>query len=265
MTIPFVKFQGTGNDFILIDGRNKDYSNIPVKLMCDRHFGIGADGLMILQNKEGYDFEMVYYNSDGNLSSMCGNGGRCIVFWAHQLGIGKNNKLTFWAPDGAHEARVHENTVSLKMNPVKNWKIINNQTVELNTGSPHYVYFGHDNIDDFNLIEWAKNIRYSTPYTQEGINVNTVNILGENHLKMRTYERGVEDETLSCGTGVTAAVLASVILRDNLVGIKIQSGMNEIRMSTKGGELSISFEKSELGFDNISLIGPAEYVFSGQW
>lgn len=265
MTIPFVKFQGTGNDFILIDGRNKDYSNIPVKLMCDRHFGIGADGLMILRNKEGYDFEMVYYNSDGNLSSMCGNGGRCIVFWAHQLGIGKNNKLNFWAPDGAHEAMVLKNTVSLKMNPVKNWIIIDNQTVELNTGSPHYVYFGHDNIDELNLNEWAKNIRYNTPYTLEGINVNTVTLLGENHLKMRTYERGVEDETLSCGTGVTAAVLASVILRDNLAGIKIQSGMNEIRMSTKGGELSISFEKTELGFDNISLIGPAEYVFSGQW
>ncbi len=265
MTIPFVKFQGTGNDFILIDGRNKDYSNIPVKLMCDRHFGIGADGLMILQNKEGYDFEMVYYNSDGNLSSMCGNGGRCIAFWAHKLGISKHKKLHFWAPDGAHEAEVNENIVSLKMNPVNSWKMIDNLTIELNTGSPHYVSFRFDNIDELNIIEWAKNIRFHEPYTQEGINVNVASILGENHLKMRTYERGVEDETLSCGTGVTAAVLASVILKDNLEGIYIQEGNNEIKMLTKGGSLSISFEKTVEGFDNIWLIGPAEFVFAGQW
>lgn len=265
MTIPFVKFQGTGNDFILIDGRNKEFTNLPVKLMCDRHFGIGADGLMILQNKEGYDFEMVYYNSDGNLSSMCGNGGRCIVYWAHQLGIGEGNKIHFWAPDGAHEAIVQNNMVSLKMNPVNDWKNIDNETIELNTGSPHYVYFGHSNIDELNINEWAKNIRYNEPYSQNGINVNTVSVIGENHLKMRTYERGVEDETLSCGTGVTAAVLASVILRDNLTGIKLMPGINEIKMSTKGGNLSISFEQTEIGFDQIHLIGPAEFVFSGQW
>jgi len=265
MTIPFVKFQGTGNDFILIDGRNKDYSNIPVKLMCDRHFGIGGDGLMILQNKEGYDFEMVYYNSDGNLSSMCGNGGLCIAFWAHKLGISKHKKLHFWAPDGAHEAEVDENIVSLKMNPVNSWKMIDNQTIEINTGSPHYISFGCDNIDELNLIEWAQKIRYHEPYTQEGINVNVACILGENHLKMRTYERGVEDETLSCGTGVTAAVLASVILSENRTGIKIQSGINEIKMSTKGGNLSISFEKKEAGFDHIWLIGSVEHVYSGQW
>ena len=265
MTIPFVKFQGTGNDFILIDGRNKDYSNIPVKLMCDRHFGIGGDGLMILQNKKGYDFEMVYYNSDGNLSSMCGNGGRCIAFWAHKLGISKHKKLHFWAPDGAHEAEVDENIVSLKMNPVNSWKMIDNQTIEINTGSPHYVSFGCENIDELNLIEWAQKIRYHEPYTQEGINVNVACILGENHLKMRTYERGVEDETLSCGTGVTAAVLASVILSENRTGIKIQSGINEIKMSTKGGNLSISFEKKEAGFDHIWLIGSVEHVYSGQW
>lgn len=265
MTIPFVKFQGAGNDFILIDGRNKDYSHIPVKMMCDRHFGIGADGLMVLQNKEGYDFEMVYYNSDGNLSSMCGNGGRCIVAWAHQLGLGNENKFTFWAPDGKHDAVVNEKTISLKMNPVSDWKTIDNQTIELNTGSPHYVYFGHDNIDELNLNDWAKSIRYNEPYSKLGINVNTVNTLGNNQLKMRTYERGVEDETLSCGTGVTAAVLASVILKDNLEGIHIHEGNNEIKMLTKGGNLSISFEKTVEGFDSIWLIGPAEFVFAGQW
>ena len=227
--VHFVKFQGTGNDFVLIDGRTTIIpTTLPVKQMCDRNFGIGADGLMILQNKVGYDFEMIYYNSDGNLSSMCGNGGRCIAQWAHQLGVGNNNELKFWAPDGEHIAVIEKSQVRLKMNDVTTWKIID---------------------------------RYNETYAKEGINVNISKVIEPNHLQMRTYERGVENETLSCGTGVTAAVLAHAILHGSILGDKKQI----VHMETPGGKLALEFEKTENGFENIWLIGPAEEVFSGQW
>ncbi len=268
MTIPFVKFQGTGNDFILIDGRKNHYDQIPVKLMCDRNFGIGADGLMVLTNKDDYDFEMIYYNSDGNLSSMCGNGGRCIVQWAHELGIKEDGNYRFWAPDGAHEAVVKGDLVSLKMTDVKTWQMLDQQTVEVNTGSPHFVYFGHTQLSTLELVEWAQSVRYNDIYQSEGINVNTVSIQRDPfRLSMRTYERGVENETLSCGTGVTAAVLSSFLLRDKL-GLDHQfesSGTNNVQMNTKGGELSVSFDFKNESFENIWLIGPAKFVFKGTY
>lgn len=260
--LEFVKFQGTGNDFILIDGRNNSLpNNLPIQLMCDRHFGIGADGLMILKEKEGFDFEMVYYNSDGNLSSMCGNGGRCIAQWAHQLGVGNGNTLKFWAPDGEHIAVIDQDLVKLKMNDVSDWKIIDDNTVEINTGSPHYVCFTHEDIDTFPLFNWAKSIRYNEPYTQQGINVNISTVLDPSQLKMRTYERGVENETLSCGTGVTATVLAHKILHGNIS----EKNTNRVDMKTPGGDLCIEFSKGELGFEDIWLIGPAKEVFQGNW
>lgn len=268
MTIPFVKFQGTGNDFILIDGRETIYDQIPVKQMCDRNFGIGADGLMILTKKQGYDFEMIYFNSDGNLSSMCGNGGRCIVQWAHQLGIKEDGTYRFWAPDGAHEAIVKGNLVSLKMTDVKTWQVLDQQTVEINTGSPHYVYFGHENLPSLELVNWARSIRYNDFYQAQGINVNAVIYqLDPFKLSMRTYERGVENETLSCGTGVTAAVLSSFLLRDNL-GLESHfkfMGSNMVHMNTKGGELSVTFEFTQDSFQNIWLVGPATFVFQGTY
>lgn len=260
--INFVKFQGAGNDFILIDGRTNEVPlTLPVKKMCDRNFGIGADGLMILQYKVGYDFEMIYYNSDGNLSSMCGNGGRCIAQWAHQLGISNNNELKFWAPDGEHIALIDSNEVRLKMNNVSTWEIIDENTVEINTGSPHYVHFTENDIENYPLVSWAQSIRYSENYANVGINVNISRVITNQNLQMRTYERGVENETRSCGTGVTATVLAHSILHGSTLGNKKQM----VRMETPGGLLAIEFEKTETGFENIWLIGPAEEVFSGQW
>ena len=261
--VDFVKFQGTGNDFILIDGRTTPASNtLPVKQMCDRNFGIGADGLMILKNKVGYDFEMIYYNSDGNLSTMCGNGGRCIAQWAHQLGVGNGNALKFWAPDGEHIANIDKDQVRLQMNNVTSWKIIDESTVEINTGSPHYVHFTDNSIEDHPLFSWAQSIRYNETYTKEGINVNISKVIAAEHLQMRTYERGVENETLSCGTGVTATVLAHAILHGSII---LGDTKQLVRMDTPGGKLAIEFEKTENGFENIWLIGPAEEVFSGQW
>jgi diaminopimelate epimerase len=257
LKIEFVKYQGTGNDFILIDGRNGNFENLPVKWLCDRRYGIGADGLMILKSMENFDFEMIYYNSDGNISSMCGNGGRCISAWAYNLGLGDNNRVVFNAIDGAHEAIINTKTVALKMTDVNSWEVSDRDTYILNTGSPHYVSFQHENnLEKFDLVNWAKGIRYNDRFKQEGINVNLVTISEPNKLVMRTYERGVEDETLSCGTGVTAASLAYALKQDNNV--------KKVEVKTPGGDLSVAFERTASGFSNIWLEGPADFVFKGE-
>ena len=290
MTIPFVKYQGTGNDFVLIDNRTgawQDYlaMQVPqhfagerelVAHICHRRLGIGADGLMLLQNKEGFHFEMVYFNSDGGLSSMCGNGGRCIAAWAFSLGLG-DDSLQFWAPDGTHEARKTNDGkgIALNMNPVSLVQQINTNDWELNTGSPHYVSFQDNNIQQLALVDWAKNIRYNEPYTNQGINVNAVNILDENTISMRTYERGVEDETLSCGTGVCAAAI-SFVQRSGMQLNPFESGQpqtkansNEVQnhlieVITPGGTLQVSLQRDQNNYDHIVLIGPAKFVFQGQ-
>lgn len=290
MTIPFVKYQGTGNDFVLIDNRTgawQDYlaMQVPqhfagerelVAHICHRRLGIGADGLMLLQNKEGFHFEMVYFNSDGGLSSMCGNGGRCIAAWAFSLGLG-DDSLQFWAPDGTHEARKTNDGkgIALNMNPVSLVQQINTNDWELNTGSPHYVSFQDNNIQQLALVDWAKNIRYNEPYTNQGINVNAVNILDENTISMRTYERGVEDETLSCGTGVCAAAI-SFVQRSGMQLNPFESGQphteansNEVQnhlieVITPGGTLQVSLQRDQNNYDHIVLIGPATFVFQGQ-
>jgi diaminopimelate epimerase len=280
MTIPFVKYQGTGNDFVLIDNRTgawQDYlaMQVPqefatekdlVAHICHRRLGIGADGLMLLQNKEGFHFEMVYFNSDGGLSSMCGNGGRCIAAWAFSLGMG-DDSLQFWAPDGTHEARKTNDGkgIALNMNPVSRVQQINTNDWELNTGSPHYVSFQDNNIQQLALVDWAKNIRYNEPYTNQGINVNAVNILDENTISMRTYERGVEDETLSCGTGVCAAAISFVQRSQPHTEANSNEVQNHlIEVITPGGTLQVSLQRDQNNYNHIVLIGPATFVFQGQ-
>jgi len=280
MSLAFVKYEGAGNDFILIDNRGdvwQDYvaasiastesEKSLIARLCHPKFGIGADGLMLLQDKEGYDFEMVYFNSDGGKSSMCGNGGRCIAAWAFSLGIGKlENLLNFWAPDGAHTAThlptpTHTSQlpmtewISLSMNDVDAIHELNNHSYELNTGSPHFVSIKSEDIHQIDLIAWAQGIRYNATYKEAGINVNAVNILDDTHIAMRTYERGVEGETLSCGTGVTAAALSLATMKSLGGGL--------IHVSTRGGDLSVAFSRSPSGFCNIQLQGPARLVFSG--
>jgi diaminopimelate epimerase len=255
MEIPFVKYQGTGNDFILIDGR-EELPPLDVKFWCDRKFGIGADGLMILakSNQIDIDFEMIYYNSDGNLSSMCGNGGRCIAHWANSLGIGTQEYLRFLAPDGVHEAWIQNEEVKLSMNSVTHIEKLQNGDFTLNTGSPHYVK-QHSQIPD-TFVSDALAIRLSSPYRKEGINVNFYQALKPSVLECRTFERGVEDETLSCGTGVTAVALTHAEI----------TGMSHGKLSvnTRGGNLIIHFEKSVGGtFENIFLEGPVKFVFKG--
>ena len=257
MKIKFDKYQGTGNDFILLDNRKNDYDEISteqVKRMCDRHFGIGADGLMLLNKKENFDFEMIYYNADGNEGSMCGNGGRCMVQFASAIGI-KKNEYVFDATDGTHKAEIDmDKEVSLKMKDVTDVKFSLDYYV-LNTGSPHYVEFVKD-VENLDVVTEGRKIRYSKEFAKEGINVNFVEILDDDAIYVRTYERGVENETLSCGTGVTASAL---------VAAHNEIGFNRVEVKTKGGNLSVEFErKNEHEFVNIWLCGPVTFVFSGE-
>jgi len=251
----FYKYQGTGNDFILIDGRSTDF-NHNVALLCDRKFGIGADGLMVLKNHKDFDFEMVYYNSDGKISSMCGNGGRCIVAFAQFLGI-IATKTTFLAVDGMHEAKILENQVSLGMNDVSAIKVYQNIDLIIDTGSPHYLKQITD-LASLNLLREARQIRYNNDFSTNGINVNFI-ALHQGKAHIRTYERGVEDETLSCGTGVTAAALAIHHWQ------KEGEGIFEKKIITQGGELVVIFSyTNHIGYTDILLQGPALQVFKGE-
>lgn len=255
MNIPFYKYQGTGNDFVLIDNRTNIFDRERrdiVAQICHRRFGIGADGFILLQNKEGYDFEMVYYNADGNESTMCGNGGRCIVQFAYDLGV-IGNTTRFLAVDGAHDAQVKDGLVHLHMIDVTSVNSIDDKTFFLNTGSPHYVQ-GVSGIEQFPIFEQGKAIRYSEAFKPGGTNVNFME-MQNNTLFVRTYERGVEDETYSCGTGVTAAAIAA-----SKLGASVP-----VAVKTLGGNLQVSFvQSSENNYSDIYLIGPAKRVFAGQ-
>jgi len=257
MNINFHKYQGTGNDFIILDNRNNEYnflSSENIRRLCDRRFGIGADGLMMLNAKDGYDFEMKYYNADGNEGSMCGNGSRCMIKFAHHAGI-QREKYNFLASDGLHEAVTDTNgIISVKMKDVPFIKKFHGDFI-LDTGSPHYVKLVSD-VMNIDVFKKGRDIRYSKEFEQEGINVNFVEQLEEpDKIMVRTYERGVEDETYSCGTGITAAAL---------VCYHNENGFNEVEVKTLGGTLSVEFDRvDDERFVNIWLCGPAEKVYEG--
>ncbi|MFT3827789.1 MAG: diaminopimelate epimerase [Chitinophagaceae bacterium] len=256
MQAQFFKYQGTGNDFIILDNRQQQYNeltNAQVKFLCDRRFGIGADGLMLLNLRDGYDFEMKYYNADGGESTMCGNGGRCLVKFASHRGIVKS-QYKFMAVDGEHEAKIDENgIVSLKMINVPGIKEYHGDFI-LNTGSPHYIKMV-DDVMGYDVFKKGREIRNSNLFAKEGINVNFVQQQGDYEIIVRTYERGVEDETLSCGTGVTAAAL---------VNYHNECGFNEVTVHTKGGKLSVEYDRTDDdSFSNVWLCGPAEKVYEG--
>lgn len=254
MEISFYKYQGTGNDFVMIDDRadifpDKDLSLI--QRLCDRKFGIGADGLILIRDSEEYDFEMIYFNADGS-QSMCGNGGRCTVAFAKFLEI-VGEKASFLAIDGGHQAVVTRDLIELEMRPV-HCLSHTGQDFFVNTGSPHHVRFVK-NVSDYPVFEEGKEIRYSSEYAPKGTNVNFVTPLGKDEIHVRTYERGVENETLSCGTGVTACAL--------VYGFQYQ--LDEVNVQTPGGRLKVKFTQSADGsFQDIWLIGPAEQVFEGR-
>ena len=255
MITVFNKYQGTGNDFIIIDNRkghfNPEDSDLINKL-CDRRFGIGADGLILISENRQYDFEMKYFNSDGFEGTMCGNGGRCSADFAIRAGI-SGEKLIFKAIDGVHKAISEEGIIRLQMNDVKEPSLINGSFF-INTGSPHYIIF-KKNINDIDINSEGKTIRWSEEFAPGGTNVNFVEP-GNNGINVRTFERGVEEETLSCGTGVTASAIASVL-----------SGhfdTNNVSVKTRGGNLSVSFTVSGQNITDIWLSGPATFVFEGK-
>lgn len=263
MKLHFSKYQGTGNDFILMDNRAGEFDKKDVNriaFLCHRKFGIGADGLLLLENKEGYDFDMVYFNSDGNPSTMCGNGGRCIVAYAKKLGVVKD-KVRFNAVDGQHEAVIvssneqsREYFISLKMADVSNVQIAPDHYI-LDTGSPHYVKFVQG-LYAMDVYGQARNIRYSEQYKEAGVNVNFAENMNGN-IWVRTYERGVENETMSCGTGMTAVALCASL--KGMLG-----NYNYCRIRTMGGDVSVRFQRDDTNrFRDIWLEGPAQHVFDG--
>ncbi len=255
MTIPFYKYQGTGNDFVMIDNRQSVFFKNNAKLvasLCDRKFGIGADGLILLENDDLSDFKMVYFNADGNEGSMCGNGGRCTVAFAHHLDI-ISATATFNAVDGRHKATIDNNQVSLQMKEVSEIRV-KPDCLFLDTGSPHHVQMVKG-LADFEVFAEGKKLRYGL-YGKSGSNINFVEQLDETTFAVRTYERGVEDETLSCGTGVTAVALAM-----HKTG---RTTANSVTIKTQGGNLQVEFQQEGGSYTNIYLIGPAQQVFKGE-
>ncbi len=254
MKISFYKYQGTGNDFIMIDDRSSTFPlqdlSLVIKL-CDRKFGIGADGLILIREKHGFDFEMVYYNADGT-QSMCGNGARCAVSFSKFLGI-IEDKTSFLAIDGPHHAKIKENLVELGMSPVAGISPVG-EDYFVNTGSPHHVRMV-ENVLEYPVISEGAKIRYAMKYEPNGTNVNFITPLDKNRIEVRTYERGVENETLSCGTGVTACALV----------YGSQNNLKEVSIKTQGGLLNVSYTKNADGsFQDIVLTGPAQQVFKGE-
>jgi diaminopimelate epimerase len=256
MELEFYKYQGTGNDFVMIDNRSNSFPKENTQLvahLCDRRFGIGADGLILLDNDATTDFRMVYYNSDGNLSSMCGNGGRCLVAFAKKLNV-IQNETTFMATDGLHYATVGaDGIVSLQMIDVAEIKNTPDYSF-LNTGSPHHVQLVTD-LEHYNVKENGAAIRYGDLYGQQGSNINFVKKIDDATFSLRTYERGVEDETLACGTGATAVAIAMNATR--------QTDLNTIHLNVEGGKLAVSFDIEDGKYTNVFLKGPAEFVFKG--
>jgi diaminopimelate epimerase len=255
-TIQFSKYQGAGNDFVMIDDRSQTFPAHDTQLvaqLCDRHFGIGADGLILIQLDAQADFRMVYFNANGAEGSMCGNGGRCAVRFAHALEMIADT-TTFVAADGPHQAQVKPQEISLKMGKVS--QITQHPKYDfLNTGSPHVVQYVESPLSNLDVVQEGRKVRYAEEWVQRGgTNVNFVEV-SNNELFVRTYERGVENETLACGTGATACALSA----------HVRWGIpSPIKVKVMGGTLSIHFNQDTTGeFDDIWLVGPAEHVFGG--
>ncbi|MGE0079193.1 MAG: diaminopimelate epimerase [Bacteroidales bacterium] len=257
MKIPFSKYQGAGNDFVIVDDRNQNFpvSNNLIKKLCDRHFGIGADGLMLLSNSTKYDFLMRYFNSDGNESTMCGNGGRCITHFANKIGLIETSTV-FEGIDGAHHASiVKKNYIRLKMKDIDSIEMMDDNYF-IDSGSPHYINFVRD-VDSVDVNREGKLIRQSVNINNGGTNVNFIQVISNDILKIRTFERGVEAETLACGTGAVASSIA--------YSLYFETESKSIKLIAPGGELFVSFKKeNSSSFKDVWLEGPAHHVYNGE-
>lgn len=253
MKIPFYKYQGTGNDFIMIDNRSLVFPKGNKELienLCDRHFGVGADGIILIEENEDFDFRMIYYNADSS-ETFCGNGGRCAVAFAKHLNL-IESKANFVAYDGEHYAEINNGIISLKMIDVEDVQIKENHVFAF-TGTQHHVEIV-DSLEEYPVFENGKKIRYS--YKDPGSNVNFTQKIDNNTFRVRTYEKGVEDETLACGTGVTAVAVAMHTLK--------KTSSNNVKLLVEGGELTVAFKEEDGKYTNVILSGPAEFVFKGE-
>ncbi len=257
MIFSFVKYQGTGNDFVCIDNRKKQFpidNHNEIARICDRNFGVGADGFICIESDSDAQFYMRYFNADGNEGSLCGNGSRCAIHFANTLGLTRE-KVLFKAADGVHHAQFITDEIALKLHDISQWEE-RGEDLFLNTGSPHHVVFVTD-VDAIDVAKIGAQIAHGAPYFSDGTNVNFVQSINDNTIKVRTFERGVEAETLSCGTGVTAAAVATHISK--------QTASNSLLIQTRGGTLHVSFTLADKTYTSLTLQGPAVPVFSGNW
>jgi diaminopimelate epimerase len=256
MKIIFNKYEGAGNDFIIVKNTPKiiDHSDgLLIRRLCDRHFGIGADGLIMTEECEGFDFRMYYFNADGSPGAMCGNGARCAAHFV-MSGITGFRALKFMAGDGVHTATpTGLNSIEISITDVSGIRE-SPDGILVNTGVPHLVVFTDDNTQT-DMVTFGRALRWSQAYAPEGVNVNLVSITG-GKISVRTYERGVEDETLACGTGITASAIAAAYTG------KIVTGITQVM--AKGGFLSVRYKLSGDGATDIFLAGPATPVFKGE-
>ena len=259
MKIHFYKYQATGNDFVIIDAREENIilSKENIQFLCHRHFGIGSDGLIIFENSDKADFSMQFFNPDGSGGMMCGNGGRSIVKFAADKGVIKD-KCTFLAPDGLHSATIEGENISLKMTTPTLFQA-HKDGFYINTGTSHFVVF-ENNLEEIDIIKKGRALRNDERFlTYKGCNVNFVEEIKDKNLKIQTYERGVEDLTLACGTGICAAALTYSVKKG------LENSNHTINISAQGGNLKVEFEKKENNtFDNVHLIGEAKKVFEGE-
>lgn len=251
MNVKFHKYQAAGNDFVLVDNRDNRFpkNEETIQRICDRKFGVGSDGLILIETSELGKFEMVFYNPDAS-QSLCGNGCRAAIRFAQSLNL-TSETTSFNAFDGLHKASIKDKTITLQMADVQNGRKIDGG-IFLDTGSPHYVLFVK-NVSEVDVLNEGRKWRYSGLFGDGGANINFVEIKDYHTIFVRTYERGVENETLSCGTGVTAAALAS----------STYGSISPVTVETKGGILNVSFKMNNDGYNKVWLEGPAEHVFSG--
>ena len=257
MELIFDKYHGLGNDFVIIDGRSLNFQQLnqnQIKKICNRNFGVGADGLILIKDHLKLDFEMIYYNSDGLLSSMCGNGARCSVAFAYEKNI-CSEKMVFMAYDGPHKGFIlADSNIKLSFNDISNIKE-NEYGIYIDSGSPHLLIFDK-NIEELNFKELGSSIRHSKKFLKEGVNVNFIEHINKNRFKLRTYERGVEDETLSCGSGAVAAAISA-----HYKGLA--KNYSEILIQTLGGALKVDFKCEKEKYFKTYLSGKTQKVFSG--
>ena len=258
MTIRFHKYQGAGNDFVIIDNRNThyDFTESQIQHLCNRHFGVGSDGLILLEESEKADFAMRFFNPDGSSGMMCGNGGRCIIAYAAAAGLFEKNCI-FEAPDGIHKGRMEEDGISLQMlNPTRITTFPDG--IYMNTGTSHFVHFV-DNLESLDLEAQGRKFRYDLRFEQyNGCNANFVRLENDDSISIRTYERGVEAETLACGTGITAAAIATAIKQNKTDGKHITTVL------ARGGKLQLCYTKQGNDFSEVFLKGRADFVFLGE-